>query len=88
MKELTFEVPGISCQHCVNAITKETQAAGVQTVQVDIPSKTVFVAFDETAVSVEQVKEAIEEAGYDVAGQQDGKQIPAPARISLNMKPL
>lgn len=88
MKELTFEVPGISCQHCVNAITKETQSAGVQTVQVDIPSKTVYVAFDETAVSAEQVKEAIEEAGYDVAGQQEGKQIPAPGKISLNMKPL
>ncbi len=73
MKELTFEVPGISCNHCVNAITQETTAAGVQDVQVDLTSKRVYVAFDPAKVTEQQVKEAIEEAGYDVAGQQAGK---------------
>ncbi len=73
MKEITFEVPGVSCQHCVDAITKETQAVGVQTVQVDLDSKQVYTTFDESKVSPEQVREAIEEAGYDVAGQQAGR---------------
>ncbi len=79
MKELTFEVPGVSCEHCVNAITQETKAVGVQDVQVDLVSKKVYVSFDPAKVSEEQVKEAItEEAGYEIAGQQEGR-VMAPA---------
>jgi copper chaperone CopZ len=58
----------------VNAITQETKAVGVQDVQVDLVSKKVYVAFDPTKVSEEQIKEAItEEAGYNIAGQQEGR---------------
>ncbi|HEX2910243.1 MAG TPA: copper ion binding protein [Chloroflexia bacterium] len=88
MKEITFDVPDVSCEHCVNAITKETTAAGVNNVVVDLNTKRVFVAFDEAKVSEEQVKEAIEEAGYDIAGQQEGKAISVPTgnSIPLNFK--
>lgn len=88
MKELTFDVPGVSCEHCVNAITKETQAVGVQDVQVDLVSKKVFVSFDPAKVSEDQIKEAItEEAGYDIAGQQEGRITASPnqGKRSLNM---
>ena len=35
-----FQVPGVSCQHCVNAITSEVTAIpGVQQVQVALDSK-------------------------------------------------
>lgn len=86
MKELTFEVPGVSCNHCVNAITKETQGVGVNDVQVDLVSKRVYVAFDPAQVNEQQVKEAIEEAGYDVTGQQEGNALTAPGigKTSLN----
>jgi copper chaperone len=73
MIELTFEVPGVSCNHCVNAITQETRTAGVNDVEVDLDSKRVYVAFDPAKVTEQQVKEAIEEAGYDVEGRQEGK---------------
>jgi copper chaperone len=60
-----FEVPGVSCQHCVNAITKEVTAlAGVEQVQVALDSKTVTVAHAEQ-VSTDQIVAAINEAGYD-----------------------
>ena len=60
-----FQVPGVSCQHCVNAITKEVTAIpGVQQVQVTLDSKTVTVAHAEQ-VSAEQIVAAIQEAGYD-----------------------
>ena len=81
-KEITFSVPDISCQHCINAITKETQAVGVDTVQVDITSKQVYVSFDTAKVSEEQVKGAIDEAGYDIAGQQTGNLITAGGSIN------
>lgn len=60
-----FQVPGVSCQHCVNAITKEVSAlAGVQRVQVALETKTVTVEHAEQ-VSSDQIVAAINEAGYD-----------------------
>jgi copper chaperone len=85
MKELTFDVPGVSCNHCVNAITKETTTAGVNEVEVDLQTKKVYVGFDPAKVSEQQVKEAIEEAGYDVTGQQEGRVLAGatPAKAAL-----
>ncbi len=88
MKELTFDVPGISCQHCINAITSETQAVGVQDVQVDLVSKKVFITYDPAKVSEDQIKNAIEEeAGYEIAGQQIGHVATSPneGKRPLNM---
>lgn len=60
-----FRVPDISCQHCVNAITKEVTAlAGVERVQVDLDGKTVTVEHA-PEVTTEQIVAAINEAGYD-----------------------
>jgi copper chaperone len=86
MKELTFDVPGVSCNHCVNAITKETKTAGVNEVEVDLQSKKVYVAFDPAKVSDQQVKEAIEEAGYDVTGQQEGKALAGATQAKASLK--
>ncbi|MDB5078567.1 MAG: hypothetical protein JWP00_491 [Chloroflexi bacterium] len=86
MTELTFEVPGVSCNHCINAITQETRSAGVSEVEVDVNSKRVYVAFDPAKVSEQQVKEAIEEAGYDVAGQQAGKALGGPGISKPSLK--
>jgi copper ion binding protein len=60
-----FQVPGVSCQHCVNAITREVSALpGVQQVQVALENKIVTVAHAQQ-VSSEQIVAAINEAGYD-----------------------
>ena len=60
-----FQVPGISCQHCVNAITQEVAALpGVQQVQVALDSKLVTVQHSE-AVTTAGIVAAINEAGYD-----------------------
>lgn len=59
-----FKVPDISCQHCVDAITKEVTAVeGVSDVAIDLDSKTVSVVGGESSAVVA----AIDEAGYDVA---------------------
>ena len=64
-----FQVPGVSCEHCVNAITKEVSAIpGVQQVQVALDSKTVTVAHSEQ-VSSATIVAAINEAGYDEVAQ-------------------
>ena len=60
----TFNVPDISCEHCVTAISSEVgQVAGVDQVSVDIDTKTVTVDGGDHAAIVA----AIDEAGYDVA---------------------
>jgi copper chaperone len=60
-----FTVSSISCQHCVNAITKEVSSLqGVHHVKVDLGSKRVSVEANEQ-VSVDAIVQAINEAGYD-----------------------
>ena len=67
MSVQTYSVPGISCDHCRQAIEAEIAGvAGVGTVRVDIEAKTVEVEGDLTP---EQIRGAIEEAGYEIAGQ-------------------
>ena len=63
---IVLSVPGISCGHCVAAITGEVQAvAGVERVEVSIDAKTVTVTVT-GAVDVAAIEAAITEAGYEV----------------------
>ncbi len=60
-----YSVPGISCGHCKAAIDGElTKLIGVESFSVDIEAKTVTVA---GSVTDDEVRAAIDEAGYDVA---------------------
>jgi copper chaperone len=64
----TLDVKGMSCGHCVSAVESSVKELdGIETVNVDLSSNKVTVSFDETKVQLTEVKEAIEEAGYDVA---------------------
>jgi copper chaperone len=64
--ELTYTVPGMSCEHCKTAITSEVSAVdGVQAVDVDLDMKRVVVRG--TTVSDDEVRAAIDQAGYDIA---------------------
>ncbi len=60
-----FLVQGMSCLHCVNAVTQEVSSVqGVQNVKVDLPNKRVRVEASEQ-VTTETIVEAINEAGYN-----------------------
>ena len=60
----TFTVAGMTCDHCVLSVTEEVSTVdGVTGVQVDLTSGRVDVT-SSRPVSVEQVREAVEEAGY------------------------
>jgi copper chaperone CopZ len=63
---MIFSVPGVSCEHCCAAITKEVSAVpGVESVEVDLMQKLVSVRGHD--VDGAEVRAAIDEAGYDVA---------------------
>ncbi|MEF2245132.1 MULTISPECIES: copper ion binding protein [unclassified Paenibacillus] len=65
MKNVTLHVQGMSCQHCVNSIEGALKEIGVSG-KVNLKGESVDVSFDEQKVSLVQIKEAIEEQGYDV----------------------
>ena len=68
MKSVVLNVPDISCEHCERTITGAlSPMAGVCSVNVDIPTKLVRVAYDEGAVDVERMKEVLQEEDYPVA---------------------
>ncbi|GGA22748.1 MULTISPECIES: copper chaperone CopZ [Psychrobacillus] len=67
MKNITLEVQGMSCGHCVNAVEGSVgQLAGVEQVKVNLADAQVEVAFDESQVTLDTIKETIEDQGYEV----------------------
>jgi copper chaperone len=69
MKEqINLQVSGMSCQHCVKAVTDSVMALpGIEEVNVSLENGSVDVAFDRVSVDVSQIAEAIEDQGYDIA---------------------
>lgn len=66
MKEV-LNVSGMSCSHCVTAITSAVEGLdGVTDVIVDLGAKTVTVEYNSEKVSLGELRRVIEEEGYDV----------------------
>ena len=67
MSTRTYTVEGMTCGHCVSAVTGEvTKVPGIQEVSVDLAAKTVTVTgdpIDDTAIAA-----AVDEAGYSLVG--------------------
>jgi copper chaperone len=67
MNQKTFNVEGMSCSHCVSAVTKAVSGLdGVGGVEVSLEKKTVDVTYDAAKVSDDALKGVIEDCGYDV----------------------
>ena len=67
MTDHVISVPEVHCDHCVNSIEGAVGVlAGVDTVKVDLDSRTVAVSFEPESVSVSDIVGAIEEQGYEV----------------------
>jgi copper chaperone len=69
MEKAVLNVDGMSCEHCVRAITKAVGGLdGVSDVSVDLKSKTVTVTHDPSKSPVGKIKSEIEDQGYDILG--------------------
>ncbi|HWJ98888.1 MAG TPA: copper ion binding protein [Acidimicrobiales bacterium] len=65
----TYAVTGMSCQHCVDAVTAEVgRIVGVEQVQVDLPTGAVTVTSN-APLALDEVRSALDEAGYDLADE-------------------
>jgi len=66
MTTRTYTVTGMTCSHCVAAVTEEVgEVAGVSDVSVDLETGLVTVSVDGDLDDA-AVREAVEEAGYEV----------------------
>ncbi|HMA38263.1 MAG TPA: heavy-metal-associated domain-containing protein [Chloroflexia bacterium] len=80
MENIILEVPDVSCAHCEKTILTALQhQPGVQSVQVDIPAKVVYLGYDPTTLPLTQVQAILDEEGYPVAGTREGA-APAPRK--------
>ena len=67
--EKQLQVPEVHCDHCKTSLEGAVgDLAGVSRVEVSVPDATIDVAYDEAAVSLEEIKATIEEQGYAVFG--------------------
>ncbi len=67
MENVTLQVSGMSCNHCVKAIEGSVgKLDGVKKVAVKLEKGEVDVEFDSGVVTLESIKETIDDQGYDV----------------------
>lgn len=67
--EETVKVAGMTCEHCVNAVTEELKALpGVTAVDVDLVKggDSLVTITSDDPVTGQAISEAIDEAGYEV----------------------
>ena len=64
-----FKVTGMTCGNCVGEVTKALKAVnGASDVKVSLAAGEATVKFDERLTTVEQLKSAVQRAGYGVDG--------------------
>ncbi|MDR3280419.1 MAG: copper ion binding protein [Synergistaceae bacterium] len=66
MENVTIKIEGMSCSHCVNAVTKAVNGlGGVDGVTVSLEAGSAQVKYDAGKVTLDRIKAAIEDEGYD-----------------------
>lgn len=67
LNQVQLNVPDISCSCCVGNISKAIEKVdGVSQVDVNADTKTVSVSYAGTQTNEQQIRQAIEQAGYSV----------------------
>jgi len=67
MTTVNYNIPNISCNHCVHTIKTEVEELpGVKSVEADLSSKVATITFDPPA-SEEKIKSLLAEINYPVA---------------------
>jgi len=70
MTKIILTVPDISCEHCQRAIEGALgKEAGVAAVRVDVATKQVFLDYDPSTISLDQVSAILDDEGYVIAAK-------------------
>ena len=66
-KQETLKIPALHCGSCANTVMKVLKILpGVEVTQTDAEAKLVSVQYDESAVTLDQIRETLDEVGYSV----------------------
>ena len=67
MKQELIKVEGMTCQHCVQTITKALKnVSGLSSISVDLDNKEVNVSFDDNETNLQEITRKILEAGFEL----------------------
>lgn len=65
MKETNLKIEGMHCAGCSTRLEKVlNNLEGVETAKVSLGEKKATIKYDETKINIENIKEAIEDAGF------------------------
>ncbi len=63
--ETTLKIPAIHCGGCVKTVTQTLEARpSVKVTEADSESKLVHLQFEESAVNLDRIREALDEVGF------------------------
>jgi copper chaperone len=86
MTQVILNVPNISCAHCEATVLEALNGReGINSVQVDVPAKKVYLSYDENAINLDQVDAILDEEGYPIANSTEGAP-PSNINISLTQR--
>ena len=64
-KQETLKIPALHCDNCAKTVARVLgPLPSVKVTQTDLEAKLVHVQFDESEVSLSQIREALEEVGF------------------------
>jgi len=67
MEKVTLGISGMTCNGCVRSVTRVlSELNGVSKADVSLEGKNAVVDYDPASLGVDQLKRAVEEAGFEV----------------------
>lgn len=67
MEKVTLGISGMTCNGCVRSVTRVLgELNGVSKADVSLEGKNAVVDYDPASLGVDQLKRAVEEAGFEV----------------------
>jgi len=71
MKKVILTVKGMTCMGCVRSVKNVLEPIpGIAGVDVTLENGQVAIAYDSAKARVDQLREAIQDAGYEVVGEE------------------
>lgn len=81
MKSETLNIVGMSCSSCANTIEKSVKKIqGVKNVNVNFATEKLNVEYNEKNASIDDIKEAVKDAGYNVENSKDIREVTIPIK--------
>lgn len=79
MKTETLNINGMTCASCAKAVEKSiNKLKGIEGANVNFATEKLNVAFDESSVSIDKIKEAVKNAGYSAEEEMELREVTIP----------